>query len=352
MWSPQPGVFPTGITSTTDHRGSAHRGHWGSSSANPPVGMELEQRTELFPHWGHWQGFPQCWLRWCWVKADLWEKLFPHLLCSSPSGAGRQALGALLRSSPVVSLLLGERSRSPAVPGVPPETLLHELLQGEFISRTAALHKLLQLPHSPRGSQVLPGPCSSVGSSLHGFAGPCQVPAPAQVSHGVPAPAQAPPAPARAPPGAAGASLLSGPSMGCRGPAASPGAAQGISGQSAPAPGAAPAPPPALPWGVQSCSSHVFSPCSSLLTVTPTPSPIFLNLLPQRCYHHFQLAQPWPAAGASWSWLELTLWDTEEQLLPAASHRRCSSSSPYQNLAMQTKYKHDFSFALGFLDGV
>nr|XP_054496082.1 nascent polypeptide-associated complex subunit alpha, muscle-specific form-like isoform X1 [Agelaius phoeniceus] len=261
-------------------------------------------------------------------------------LCSSPSGAGRQALGALLRSSPVVSLLLGERSHSPAVPGVPPETLLHELLQGEFISRTAALHKLLQLPHSPMGSQVLPGPCSSVGSSLHGFAGPCQVPAPAQVSHGVPAPAQAPPAPARAPPGAAGASLLSGPSMGCRGPAASPGAAQGISGQSAPAPGAAPAPPPALPWGVQSCSSHVFSPCSSLLTVTPTPSPIFLNLLPQRCYRHFQLAQPWPAAGASWSWLELTLWDTEEQLLPAASHRRCSSSSPYQNLAMQTKYKH------------
>lgn len=95
--------------------------------------------------------------------------------------------------------------------------LIHEHLQGQFISWTAVLHKLLQ-----HGSHLhgLTNPPRTL--LQHGLLSPrvCrsfQVPAPAQVSHGVTASTQASPCSGTG--SSAGATLHC---MGCRGPAISP----------------------------------------------------------------------------------------------------------------------------------
>lgn len=70
-----------------------------------------------------------------------------------------------------VSSSHGQQFSTAAATGAP-------LPQGQFFR-----HSLLQ-HGSPTGSQVLPGHCSSIGSSPNRSAGPCQEPARAQASHG------------------------------------------------------------------------------------------------------------------------------------------------------------------------
>uniref|UniRef100_A0A8U7NP14 Uncharacterized protein n=1 Tax=Corvus moneduloides TaxID=1196302 RepID=A0A8U7NP14_CORMO len=69
-----PGLCPTGVTG--DH-----------PTPILPRGMELEQRTKLFPHSGHSQGFSPLWMRQWMTRSDLRTKLFlqsGHLKGRSP----------------------------------------------------------------------------------------------------------------------------------------------------------------------------------------------------------------------------------------------------------------------------
>lgn len=96
------------------------------------------------------------------------------------------------------------------------------------------------------------------------------------------------PAPARAPPGAAGGSLLPRALPGLQGHSClSLGCSRGCRGISVPIPGAAPA-PPALPWLAAGLFLlHVLTPFFS-----GHKTFFLLNMLSQRHYHSFQLAQP------------------------------------------------------------
>ena len=83
-WEQEDVEPPARCVPNTDqwHQGSAGLCPLGLTGDHPawilPWGMELEQRTKIFPHLGHSQGFPQWCLCWCRVKAELCEKLFPH----------------------------------------------------------------------------------------------------------------------------------------------------------------------------------------------------------------------------------------------------------------------------------
>lgn len=180
-------------------------------------------------------------------------------------------MGVLLSSLPVVSSAArGEEPFPGCTMGSLLERLLHELLQGEFISGTAALHKLLQ--H---------------GSLSHALTWKDPAPAWAPLSVGLQAPAwsllqhrflmESQPLLRHpllqhgllqvlqvhlcspCPPWAAGAQL---PDQGLP---------QGISVQSAPAPGAAPGPPPALPCpALGVCRVVPVSHVLTLVTATTT----------------------------------------------------------------------------------
>jgi len=101
-------------------------------------------------------------------------------------------------------------------------------------------------------------------------------------------------------------------SMGCRGTACLTMVfITACRGSSALAPGAPPAPPSELTLvSAELFLSHCLTPLSQLLCHSRFFP--FLNTVSQRCYHRCCWAQPWPAAGPSWSQLAWALSDTSE----------------------------------------
>ena len=150
----------------------------------------------------------------------------------------------------------------------------------------------------PWGHKPCQQTCSSMGSSLHRS---CQVPAPAWVLHRVTASFGHTPALSWGPSWATGGYLLHcGPPWAAEGQPASPWSSPWAAEESL------------LwclerllplllhwPWCLQSCFFHVFSLLPQLLLHGSFF--VFLNVLSKKCYHLCWWAQPWPAAGLSWS---------------------------------------------------
>ena len=144
----------------------------------------------------------------------------------------------------------------------------------------------------PTGPQVLPGACSSAGSPWgHSLlqTSTCSGTGSSMCCRWTSAPRWT--------------------SMGCRGTACLTMVfITGCRAITVPAPGASPPPPSSLTLvSAELFPSHILTPLSPCRFFFP-----FLNIFSQRHYHCCWLARPWPAAGPSWSWLVLALFDIGE----------------------------------------
>jgi len=195
---------------------------------------------------------------------------------------------------------------------LPQETVLHKLLQHESFPRATDLHKLLQRG-SPVGSQVLPANLCQHGFLSRRVTGPTR----SLLQHGLPMRWQR----------SSGASPWSGvgSSLGHRWGSAPPWASMAAGTACLTVVCSMAAGESLLrrlehllplllhwPWCLQSCASQIFSLLSPAAIALVQLFPPFLNKLSQRRYHCCWGAQPWPAAGPSWSWLALALSDIEE----------------------------------------